>query len=577
MNGFAAERHCGVHLTLPRKYCDPSPGTAAITGPRHVPRGMTIGKRSVSSCCTLLHLSHGEKKSQADVSTLCIDVTKVKSLNGEPRKSETRNNAAYDAESGGWTPLLVLAGATCCLGSALPAGFNIGVMNNPADLMMSFCNQSIRERFGTEISVYQLKILWSSIISVFLIGGVTGSLAASWLSDRFGRKGAMAAGNVCGILGGFLFFLLPITNSVELFLLGRIFVGLSGGLATSLLPMYLTEIAPLKLRGAVGVLCQLGMTCGVLMGQIAGLDSVLGTRDSWNIMLASFAPLCAAALFLIFALPESPKYLYIIKGQHGKALKELGRLRNMDVMLLQNEVADLQKELQKRSTSESWSIKRVLSEPTLRLPLFLVCFMQFGQQLSGINAVFYYSNSILRTAGFDHDEAEYATLGTGVANILMAIVSVPVMSFFSRRKVLMLSGVTSAICLIVLCISIALIETSPFVAGICIAAVLAYVVFYGIGLGPIPYFIGSELFDVGPRPAAMSLGSMFNWGGNFIVGMLFPIIAAEINSFAFLIFAGFTLLLVAVNKIYLPETRGRSTADIAATMTQGFKSRPNAN
>lgn len=85
--------------------------------------------------------------------------------------------------------------------------------------------------------------------------------------------------------------------------------------------MYLTEIAPLKLRGAVGVLCQLGITCGVLMGQIAGLDNVLGTIESWNVMLACFVPLCVAALFLNIILPESPKYLYIIKGQHGKALK----------------------------------------------------------------------------------------------------------------------------------------------------------------------------------------------------------------------------------------------------------------
>lgn len=108
-------------------------------------------------------------------------------------------------------------------------------------------------------------------------------------------------------------------------------------------------------------------------------------------------------------------------------------------------------------TTETWSIKRVLNDSTLRLPLFLVCIMQFGQQLSGINAVFYYSNSILRTAGFETTEAEYATLGTGVINILMAVVSVPVMSFFSRRKVLMLSGVLSAICLISLCISIVLI------------------------------------------------------------------------------------------------------------------------
>lgn len=91
-------------------------------------------------------------------------------------------------------------------------------------------------------------------------------------------------------------------------------------------------------------------------------------------------------------------------------------------------------------------------------------------------------------------------------------------------------------------------QTSPIVPPICIAMVLAYVVSYGIGLGPIPYFIGSELFDVGPRPAAMSLGSVFNWGGNFIVGMMFPVIAAEIGPLVFLIFAGFTLLLVVFNK-----------------------------
>ena len=102
----------------------------------------------------------------------------------------------------------------------------------------------------------------------------------------------------------------------------NIFVGLSGGLATSLVPMYMTEIAPLKLRGAVGVLCQLGITCGVLMGQIAGLETVLGTLESWHIMLASFSPLCLAALLLtVLTLPESPKYLYIIKGEQGKALK----------------------------------------------------------------------------------------------------------------------------------------------------------------------------------------------------------------------------------------------------------------
>lgn len=134
----------------------------------------------------------------------------------------------------------------------------------------------------------------------------------------------------------------------------------------------------------------------------------------------------------------------------------------MDIMLLQNEITILQQELTMRSATETWNIKRVLRDPTVRLPLFLVCLMQFGQQLSGINAVFYYSNTIFLGAGLGIAGAQYATLGTGVANIGMAIISVPIMSLFSRRKVLFLSCYLCVGCLIVLCISIALIVSKQF-------------------------------------------------------------------------------------------------------------------
>lgn len=85
--------------------------------------------------------------------------------------------------------------------------------------------------------------------------------------------------------------------------------------------MYLAEIAPLRLGGAVGVLCQLGITCGVFLGQIAGLHTVLGTENSWHYMLGAFIPFCVyAVVFTSIFLPESPKYLYIIKEEKQKAL-----------------------------------------------------------------------------------------------------------------------------------------------------------------------------------------------------------------------------------------------------------------
>lgn len=92
-------------------------------------------------------------------------------------------------------------------------------------------------------------------------------------------------------------------------------------MATTLVPIYMIEIASLSQRGAVGVLCQLGITVGVFLGQVAGLDSVLGTKESWHIMLASFAPLCIISLVSLYILPESPKYLYIIKQEKEKATR----------------------------------------------------------------------------------------------------------------------------------------------------------------------------------------------------------------------------------------------------------------
>lgn len=207
----------------------------------------------------------------------------------------------------------------------------------------------MKERYDVDISENNLKLVWSAVVSIFLIGGVTGSFISSWLADRCGRKGALCFGNICGIAGALMFFLVRKLNSIELLLAGRLvvgkipftyrivaarvetyiksntfcfyFSGLSGGLATSIVPMYMTEIAPLRLRGAVGVLCQLGLTGGVFFGQITGLETVLGTEDAWQYMLGAFVPLCVLALVVTsIILPESPKYLFIIKEQKQMAL-----------------------------------------------------------------------------------------------------------------------------------------------------------------------------------------------------------------------------------------------------------------
>ncbi|PSN38762.1 hypothetical protein C0J52_08879 [Blattella germanica] len=498
----------------------------------------------------------------------------------------------------GWTPLLVLTGVAATAGSCIPVGYNIGVMNTPAHIIRDFCNTTVEARYGIQMGPSQLDILWSTIVSIFLVGGVTGSLSGGWVADRFGRRGSVIINNILGILAAVLFVCSRYAGSVEMLLLARLVVGLSSGLVTSTIPMYLTEIAPISIRGAMGVLCPLGLTVGVLIAQILGLKNMLGQEETWHYLLGLYAlPILVSALVLPL-LPESPKYLYIVRGQEERGIKarqtiqiarlneavwcgmlqfsELSRIRGVAPEELEEELEDLRAahkaEQDLAVSGVNWTMGNVVRAPSLRLPLMLVCALQAGQQCSGINAVFYYSVSIFDNAGLSKQASQYASIGAGCVNLMIAIIAIPLVNRCGRRTLALSSCWCAATWLVVLCISINYIKSVSWMPYFCIFAVLSYVFCYGFGLGPIPYFIGSELFVVGPRPVAMSFGSMANWGGNFLVGMTFPTLQSMIGPYSFLPFALSTVLLAIFLKYYLPESKGRDPSDVAEVLKYGLRS-----
>lgn len=182
---------------------------------------------------------------------------------------------------------------------------------------------------------------------------------------------------------------------MELLLLGRLLVGLASGLTTGVIPMYLAEVSPIKLRGAMGVLCPLGLTTGVVVAQVASLEQALGTEEHWHYALGCFAVLNLFCYAFYFWIPESPKYLYSVKGDQAGSLRAIRKLFGRhtigdDYIKLQMECANgqngpsAQEDGQPQANRSLWSVVR---DPTLTLPLVLVCALQGGQQLSGINAV----------------------------------------------------------------------------------------------------------------------------------------------------------------------------------------------
>lgn len=192
--------------------------------------------------------------------------------------------------------------------------------------------------YATELGETQLDVLWSTIVSVFLVGGMTGSMSGAWAADRVGRKGAIAITMALNLVSAVMFLACKYANSVELLLLARLVVGFSSGLSTSVVPMYLTELAPIQLRGALGVVCPLGINTGVLAGQFAGLDWVLGTDASWHQLLALFGPLSVVGGLLLPVLPESPKYLFLVRGEEERGVRELARVRRQPEERLSEEL-----------------------------------------------------------------------------------------------------------------------------------------------------------------------------------------------------------------------------------------------
>lgn len=150
--------------------------------------------------------------------------------------------------------------------------------------------------------------------------------------------------------------------------------------------MYLSEIAPLQLRGTLGVFCSMGITGGVVVGQVVSLQEVFGTPESWHISL-SFQ-----LVFLILCtlpyrwFPESPKYLCLVASDRSGAMRELKKLCDSHDMALE-ELELMEPATDLRTVEEDNGLLSVLRDPKLLLPLVLVCAMQGGQQLSGINAV----------------------------------------------------------------------------------------------------------------------------------------------------------------------------------------------
>lgn len=440
-------------------------------------------------------------------------------------------------------------------------GYNTGVINSPEVNIETFIMDVYEERYNEKMDQTRAVGLFSIAVSIFAIGGMIGGFSGGFVANKYGRKEGLLISNSFGIVGACLMGFTKSTNAYEPLFIGRFLIGINCGLNTSLVPMYISEIAPLNLRGGLGTVNQLGVTVGLLLSQVLGIEQILGTDNGWPILLGlSVVPPILQTILLPFC-PESPRYLLINKHKEEESRHALLRLRSSTNV--EEDIEEMKAEEIAQQSESTISMLQLILSPTLRAPLVIGVVMHLSQQLSGINGVFYYSTSLFKDSGLTEENAKFATIGIGVIMVAMTLVSIPLMDKSGRRTLHLWGLGGMFVFSILLTISFLIMKSVAWMSYISVIATLCFVVFFAVGPGSIPWMITAELFSQGPRPAAMSISVLVNWLANFAVGSIFPSMKTALDVYVFLPF----IVLLAIFWLFtykkVPETKNKTFDEIS--------------
>jgi SP family facilitated glucose transporter-like MFS transporter 1 len=211
--------------------------------------------------------------------------------------------------------------------------------------------------------------------------------------------------------------------------------GVQGGMTCGLVPTYLSEISPPGLRGATGVVHQLFLTIGIWIAQTLGFRQLLGTAQLWHFLLAlPIVPGLLGSLALLVFFAETPRALLLNNRDEQSARRVLASLRASSAHN-DAEIEEMRREAAANSNAneQTISLTQLFTLTELRWPLVTGIVLQLTQQLCGINAIFFYSEGIFRSAGIQAEHIQYAIFSTGAVNVLMTIVCVPLIDRLGRK------------------------------------------------------------------------------------------------------------------------------------------------
>uniref|UniRef100_A0A8C5LTH8 Major facilitator superfamily (MFS) profile domain-containing protein n=1 Tax=Leptobrachium leishanense TaxID=445787 RepID=A0A8C5LTH8_9ANUR len=448
------------------------------------------------------------------------------------------------------------------IGGTFQYGYSLSVINAPTTYIQKFINSTWYDRHQSTLNEGMLTLIWSVIVSIFTLGGLLGTFIGGKMSVKLGRKKTLIMNNFLALFAAFFMGLAEPAGLFELLIVGRFFIGLNAGISICVQPLYLGEIAPKNIRGLVTVGINVFLTFGILAGQIVGLQEILGNEDSWPFLLSTCFIPALIQLVTLPAFPESPRYLLIQKKNEHECQKALKALYGPH--FYQSEMEDIQKEAKALDGEKPKKTLELFRDRTIRWQLIIAIITNAGQQLCGINAIYFYAQYVFTKAGIPAQNIPYVTLGTGICECATAMTCGLLIDKAGRRVLIIGGYAVMAFWCIILTVTLTFQDTYSWIPYISMSAILAFILCFGLGPGGVTNTLTAELFTQSTRSGAYVIGGTVNWLSFFIIGITFPFIVNGLNQFCFLFFFVACSAIAAFIYFIVPETKNKSFLDIKA-------------
>ncbi|KAH8413855.1 hypothetical protein KR222_010139 [Zaprionus bogoriensis] len=444
-----------------------------------------------------------------------------------------------------WTQ--VLAALSVSLGS-LVVGF-ASAYTSPA--LVSMTNRNI-----TSFEVTPQAASW--VGGIMPLAGLAGGIAGGPFIEYLGRRNTILATAVPFIIS---WLLIACAVNVAMVLAGRFLAGFCVGIASLSLPVYLGETVQPEVRGTLGLLPTAFGNIGILLCFVAG------TYMDWSMLAFLGGSLPVPFLILMFLIPETPRW-YVGRGREERARKALVWLRGKE--------ADVEPELKGLMRSQADADRQATQNTMLELlkrsnlkPLSISLGLMFFQQLSGINAVIFYTVQIFKDAGSTID-GNVCTIIVGIVNFAATFIATLLIDRAGRKILLYVSNVAMILTLFVLggffyCKDKGM-DTSN-VGWLPLSCFVVYILGFSLGFGPIPWLMMGEILPAKIRGSAASVATAFNWSCTFVVTKSFQDMLDFMGAHgAFWMFGAICFIGLFFVIIYVPETQGKTLEDIERKM-----------